>query len=113
VRGGKTRDRSMASLPQRRFVIVEFDSPEAGGGNIGTVATPPHFWNMATTLGRAALNAEVTRQASGRGLCQMTSRLMMVRGGSWPLPLIFLLKARPRAAARRDGDPRVERVLII
>jgi DHA2 family multidrug resistance protein len=62
--------------------------------------TPSHFWNMATTLGRAALNAEVTRQASVVAYANDFKLMMVV--ALVALPLIFLLKsakARPGEAA--------------
>ena len=52
--------------------------------------TPSHFWNMATTLGRAALNAEVTRQASVVAYANDFKLMMVV--ALVALPLIFLLK---------------------
>jgi DHA2 family multidrug resistance protein len=55
---------------------------------------PSHFWNMATTIGRAALNAEVTRQASVVAYANDFKLMMVV--ALIALPLIFLLK-RARA----------------
>jgi MFS transporter, DHA2 family, multidrug resistance protein len=63
-------------------------------------AAPSHFWNMATTVGRAALNAEVTRQASVVAYANDFKLMMIV--ALVALPLIFLLKragAQPGEAA--------------
>jgi DHA2 family multidrug resistance protein len=57
---------------------------------------PSHFWNMATTIGRAALNAEVTKQASVVAYANDFKLMMMV--ALVALPLIFLLK-RAKAQA--------------
>jgi MFS transporter, DHA2 family, multidrug resistance protein len=61
---------------------------------------PSHVWNMATTLGRAALNAEVTKQASVVAYANDFKLMMMVALAA--LPLVFLLKrtkAQPAHAA--------------
>ena len=61
---------------------------------------PSHFWNMATTVGRAALNAEVTKQAMVVAYADDFKLMMIV--ALVALPLIFLLKrarARPGEAA--------------
>jgi DHA2 family multidrug resistance protein len=63
-----------------------------------SAVAPSHFWNMATTLGRAALNAEVTRQASVVAYANDFKLMMVVALAA--LPLIFLLK---RAKAQ-PGD---------
>jgi MFS transporter, DHA2 family, multidrug resistance protein len=63
-------------------------------------AAPSHFWNMATTVGRAALNAEVTKQASVVAYANDFKLMMIV--ALVALPLIFLLKrakAQPGEAA--------------
>ena len=57
---------------------------------------PQHFWNMATVLGRAALNAEVTKQASIVAYANDFKLMMMVALAA--LPLVFLLK-RAKAPA--------------
>jgi MFS transporter, DHA2 family, multidrug resistance protein len=49
-----------------------------------------HVWNMATTLGRAALNAEVTKQASVVAYANDFKLMMMV--ALVALPLVLLLK---------------------
>src|SRR5262245_36779030 len=49
-----------------------------------------HFWNMATVLGRAALNAEVTKQASVVAYANDFKLMMIVALAA--LPLVFLLK---------------------
>ena len=53
-------------------------------------AGPSHFWNLATTAGRAALNAEVTRQASVVAYANDFKLMMMV--ALVALPLVLLLK---------------------
>jgi MFS transporter, DHA2 family, multidrug resistance protein len=63
-------------------------------------AAPSHFWNMATTVGRAALNAEVTKQAAVVAYANDFKLMMVV--ALVALPLIFLLKrakAHPGEAA--------------
>ena len=58
------------------------------------------IWDMATTLGKAALNAEVTKQASVVAYANDFKLMMIV--ALVALPLIFLLKrakARPGEAA--------------
>jgi DHA2 family multidrug resistance protein len=59
---------------------------------------PSHFWNMATTLGRAALNAEVTKQASVVAYANDFKLMMIV--ALMALPLIFLL----RRAKAKSGE---------
>jgi hypothetical protein len=68
---------------------------------------PSHLWNMAPTLGRAALNAEVTKQASAVAYANDFKLMMVV--ALVALPLIFLLKRAN--AARRGGDSGVTVVL--
>jgi MFS transporter, DHA2 family, multidrug resistance protein len=63
-----------------------------------SAVAPSHFWNMATTVGRAALNAEVTKQASVVAYANDFKLMMVV--ALVALPLIFLLK---RATAQ-PGD---------
>jgi MFS transporter, DHA2 family, multidrug resistance protein len=66
---------------------------------LGAIA-PSHFWNMARTVGRAALNAEVTKQASDVAYANDFKLMMIV--ALVALPLIFLLrraKAQPGEAA--------------
>jgi DHA2 family multidrug resistance protein len=61
---------------------------------------PGRIWDMATTLGRAALNAEVTKQAAVVAYANDFKLMMVV--ALVALPLIFLLKrskARPGEAA--------------
>jgi MFS transporter, DHA2 family, multidrug resistance protein len=61
---------------------------------------PSHFWNMATTVGRAALNAEVTKQAMVVAYANDFKLMMIV--ALVALPLIFLLRraeAQPGEAA--------------
>jgi len=61
---------------------------------------PSRFWDMATTLGRAALDAEVTKQAAVVAYANDFKLMMVV--ALVALPLIFLLKqakAQPGAAA--------------
>ena len=61
---------------------------------------PGRIWDMATTLGRAALNAEVTKQAAVMAYANDFKLMMMVALAA--LPLIFLLKrakAQPGEAA--------------
>lgn len=53
-------------------------------------AGPSHFWNLATTAGKAALNAEVTRQASVVAYANDFKLMMMV--ALVALPLVLLLK---------------------
>src|SRR5262249_36784865 len=56
---------------------------------------PLALWNMATTLGRAALNAEVTKQASVVAYANDFKLMMLV--ALMALPLVFLLKrAKPQ-----------------
>ncbi|WP_395709855.1 DHA2 family efflux MFS transporter permease subunit [Reyranella sp.] len=55
-----------------------------------------HFWDMATTVGRAALNAEVTKQATVVAYANDFKFMMIVALAA--LPLIFLLK---RATAQK------------
>jgi DHA2 family multidrug resistance protein len=65
-----------------------------------SAVAPSHFWNMATTIGRAALNAEVTKQASVVAYANDFKLMMVV--ALVALPLIFLLKraqAQPGATA--------------
>jgi len=65
-----------------------------------SAVAPSHFWNMATTLGRAALNAKVTKQASVVAYANDFKLMMIV--ALVALPLIFLLrraKAQPGEAA--------------
>jgi DHA2 family multidrug resistance protein len=54
-----------------------------------------HIWNMATVVGRAALNAEVTKQATIVAYADDFKLIMIV--ALVALPLVFLLK---RAEAR-------------
>ena len=63
-----------------------------------SAVAPSHFWNMATTVGRAALNAEVTKQATVVAYANDFKLMMIV--ALVALPLIFLLK---RAKAQ-PGD---------
>ena len=61
---------------------------------------PGRIWDMATTLGRAALNAEVTKQAAVVAYANDFKLMMVV--ALLALPLIFLLrraKAQPGEAA--------------
>lgn len=58
---------------------------------------PLHFWNLATTVGKAALNAEVTRQASVVAYANDFKLMMLV--ALVALPLVLLLKK----AKRQDG----------
>ncbi|MBN9541853.1 MAG: DHA2 family efflux MFS transporter permease subunit [Reyranella sp.] len=53
-------------------------------------AGPSHFWNLATTVGKAALNAEVTRQASIIAYANDFKLMMLV--ALVALPLVLLLK---------------------
>jgi DHA2 family multidrug resistance protein len=53
-------------------------------------AGPSHFWNLATTAGKAALNAEVTRQASIIAYANDFKLMMLV--ALVALPLVLLLK---------------------
>ena len=53
-------------------------------------AGPSQFWNMATTVGRAALNAEVTRQAAVIAYANDFKLMMLV--ALLALPLILLLR---------------------
>ncbi len=56
---------------------------------------PSQFWNMATTVGRAALDAEVTKQASVVAYADDFKLMMLV--ALTALPLIFLLRrAKPQ-----------------
>ncbi len=64
-----------------------------------SAVAPSHFWNMATTVGRAALNAEVTKQATVVAYANDFKLMMIV--ALVALPLIFLLKrakAQPEKA---------------
>ena len=70
-------------MPSWRAYVTPFNDALAA-------VTPSHFWNMATTLGRAALNAEVTRQASVVAYANDFKLMMVV--ALVALPLIFLLK---------------------
>ena len=63
-----------------------------------SAVAPSHFWNMATTVGRAALNAEVTKQAAVVAYANDFKLMMVV--ALVALPMIFLLK---RAKAQ-PGD---------
>ena len=61
---------------------------------------PGRIWDMATTLGKAALNAEVTKQAAVVAYANDFKLMMVV--ALVALPLIFLLKrakAQPGTAA--------------
>ena len=59
---------------------------------------PSHFWNMATTVGKAALNAEVTKQAAVVAYANDFKLMMLV--ALLALPLVFLLKkARAQGGA--------------
>ena len=59
---------------------------------------PSHFWNMATTVGRAALNAEVTKQAAVIAYANDFKLMMLV--ALFALPMVLLLrKAKPQAGA--------------
>jgi DHA2 family multidrug resistance protein len=51
---------------------------------------PARIWDMATTVGRAALNAEVTKQAAVVAYANDFKLMMVV--ALVALPLIFLLK---------------------
>jgi MFS transporter, DHA2 family, multidrug resistance protein len=51
---------------------------------------PSHFWNMATMVGKAALNAEVTKQASVVAYANDFKLMMLV--ALVALPLVLLLK---------------------
>jgi MFS transporter, DHA2 family, multidrug resistance protein len=53
-------------------------------------AGPSHFWNLATTVGKAALNAEVTKQASVVAYANDFKLMMLV--ALVALPLVLLLK---------------------
>lgn len=53
---------------------------------------PGRIWDMATTLGRAALNAEVTKQAMVVAYANDFKLMMVVALALAALPLIFLLK---------------------
>jgi DHA2 family multidrug resistance protein len=56
---------------------------------------PSHFWNMATTVGKAALNAEVTKQAAVVAYANDFKLMMLV--ALLALPLVLLLKkAKPQ-----------------
>ena len=66
-----------------------------------SAVAPSHLWNMATTLGRAALNSEVAKQASVVAYANEFRLMMLV--ALVGLPLIFLLK---RATAQ-PGDPAI------
>jgi DHA2 family multidrug resistance protein len=59
---------------------------------------PSHFWNMATMAGKAALNAEVTRQASVVAYANDFKLMMLVT--LLALPLVLLLK---KAQAQGSG----------
>jgi len=59
---------------------------------------PSHFWNMATVAGRAALNAEVTKQASVVAYANDFKLMMLVALAA--LPLVFLLR---KAKAQGGG----------
>ncbi len=59
---------------------------------------PSHFWNLATTAGKAALNAEVTRQASVIAYANDFKLMMLV--ALVALPLVLLLK---KAKAQPGG----------
>ncbi len=64
-----------------------------------SAVAPSHFWNMATTIGRAALDAEVTKQAMVVAYANDFKLMMIV--ALVALPLIFLLrraKAQPEKA---------------
>lgn len=64
---------------------------------------PGRIWDMATTLGRAALNAEVTKQAMAVAYANDFKLMMVV--ALFALPLIFLLRragAKPCEAAILD-----------
>jgi DHA2 family multidrug resistance protein len=68
--------------------VTPFNDPLNGLG-------PWSIWNMATTLGRAALNAEVTKQASIVAYANDFKLMMLV--ALVALPLVFLLKrAKPQ-----------------
>ncbi len=67
-------------------------------GQIG----PSHFWNMATTVGKAVLNAEVTRQASVVAYANDFKLMMLV--ALFALPLVLLLK---KAKGPSDGHAAV------
>jgi len=51
---------------------------------------PSHFWNLATTVGKAALNAEVTKQAAVVAYANDFKLMMLV--ALVALPLVLLLK---------------------
>jgi DHA2 family multidrug resistance protein len=73
--------------------VTPFNDPLA-------VPATAQIWNMATTVGRAALNAEVTRQATIVAYADDFKLMMIVALAA--LPLVFLLKraeARPGEAA--------------
>ena len=52
--------------------------------------SPSHFWNLATTVGKAALNAEVTKQAAVIAYANDFKLMMLV--ALFALPLVLLLK---------------------
>jgi DHA2 family multidrug resistance protein len=58
-----------------------------------------HIWNMATVAGRAALNAEVTKQATVVAYADDFKLMMIV--ALMALPLVFLLKRPRRGRGRR------------
>jgi DHA2 family multidrug resistance protein len=55
---------------------------------------PSHFWNLATTVGKAALNAEVTKQAAVVAYANDFKLMMLV--ALVALPLVLLLKKAKR-----------------
>jgi DHA2 family multidrug resistance protein len=59
---------------------------------------PARIWDMTTTLGRAALNAEVTKQAAVVAYANDFKLMMVV--ALIALPLIFLL----RRAQAKPGE---------
>jgi DHA2 family multidrug resistance protein len=64
---------------------------------------PGRLWDMATTIGRAALNAEVTKQAMVVAYANDFKLMMVV--ALMALPLIFLLKrAKARPGERRSWN---------
>src|SRR5215471_13384301 len=71
--------------------VTPYNDALAGAG-------PSHFWNMATVAGRAALNAEVTKQASIVAYANDFKLMMIV--ALVALPLIFLL----RRSAAKPGE---------
>src|SRR5215471_9902453 len=69
--------------------VTPFNDALAQGG-------ASHIWNMATTLGRAALNAEVTKQASVVAYADDFKLMMIV--ALVALPLVLLMRrTRPGA----------------